>query len=1641
MPVEESHSGDTDQPLLCLACSSAEHGTQFCRNVSSSKMRRKATYLGLCFACLSKDYRTTHVCQAENLCENFSCPWSTSHSKVLCHFDTKPIHCKFFLTTRDTTSSINRLSTILLWVEDPVSKVMVVLRCIADSGASHSFIRSHIAERLNLVVTTTKTVHISSFNKAESSLCNIVKAVIKSKRGPGRDVEVSFVAVKSLCDPEPSRELMPSQLSVIQDRGITLADPEAAQTSLLPIDGIIGQDCLHSLVDGESLILPGGLRLIHTIYDTYMLAGSSQSSSTQSHLGLPDDSVSSIQVLRKTSDCVTQVVKVTQQPNQPNVDSSQFLPVSDTELSPVIDTKSLSVPSTKSLTVSDAEPLEIQSTRSYNCQPLLEQDTFTPGLNVSSKMAYTTLSTEEEHITLEPFTSLETLGISPDEDVHPVMEHFHRTTKWVGDRFEVELPKQQPKLLKLDPNFPQCLARLVGGYRKRQRKADKTEYDLYNKCIEEYVERGYLEKVAELGTIEEVKQRVTDNPNAFDRTEAKTDETVIHYLPHHATWKASTGKLRVVYDGKARPHKQAYSLNECLEKGPNLMNSLIHILMRFRKGRFAAKADVEKAYLQVQICEKDRDLLRILWIDQGKVWIYRFKRLPFGIRPAGFLLAAVMLKQLSSSNMDIEMRDRVIASFYVDDTLYSERTFLELMSRKTACVESFKDAGMVLREWTSNIEEARDIFSKDEGDRKLPDQERVLGLLWDLPSDTIGVNDQRVLDLIGKRPKTKRALWSFTSKLYDPLGLISPYTVKAKWFTRKASEVCKGWDNKLPTELGGEVGDWTEDFIYLKDIRLPRFIGLENSTSERLVGFCDASITGIAACIYLVSSDGKKTISHLVKANTHLPKEHLKSRIPCLELIGAVMLANLMTFVRKSYPEIPDGNVHYFTDSADVLYWIYSGAWHEDIFIANRISTIRSLTTIQAWKHVSSARNPADIPSRGCSLEKLKDMPLYWHGPDFIRGDMVDTESTVTGYDKVHVKSPDLITKLGIASSKLSKVELPGNISKVLNIAKYGTYERLIHITTVVLKVLNKFDTLRCKRDSTRSSCLKLIKINTENSAEVQKYAELLWVQATQLDNFLEMYTLVKNPNFRAPPAVKSKFFEHKIFYDQENRVLCCGTRVQNSTLPSETVTPMLMPSNSIFTDMLINKVHREVGHQGTPQTLTRLRTEYWILQGRRAVQKVLRRCVECRRYDGKCFALPPHPQLPNFRVQRNQPFSSIGLDFMGPFGIVDNMGPDDPDVSSKVYVLILTCASTRCTHLEVTRSLALNDFAMALERFFNFRGVPNHIESDNAATFIRCNRELKSTIKQEKLDDFFKTKRINWNFYTQKSPHKGGFIERLNGIFKNVCNKGFGKTVMNFEEFRTMTTHAMAVLNDRPITYVYSDNNSEGRPLSPNMVTLGYNVMEPPHLRFQYRKDEIAKRYGEQFVELENFKNVIWQQWLDQYITGLFEQHIKGSKINPNLRIPKIGEICLLRKENTKRRKWPLCRVLGFKKPKEDGHIRECRIQVLPNTKLKPSSEAYMKLKPTVLKRSPQFLVPLEIEPHYISDDPLIKVYEEANPPKRIQQNILDYKPGVNTSDRPYKKFKQQDKPWEPTTKQSTTPSNRVLRPRSKTLGLVLKP
>ena len=81
------------------------------------------------------------------------------------------------------------------------------------------------------------------------------------------------------------------------------------------------------------------------------------------------------------------------------------------------------------------------------------------------------------------------------------------------------------------------------------------------------------------------------------------------YLPHHpVVIPNKPGKVRRVLNGASKFH--GTSLNKSLLVGPDLLQNLIFVLLRFRQHKYAVSADIEGMFLQVGVLDRDQILLR-----------------------------------------------------------------------------------------------------------------------------------------------------------------------------------------------------------------------------------------------------------------------------------------------------------------------------------------------------------------------------------------------------------------------------------------------------------------------------------------------------------------------------------------------------------------------------------------------------------------------------------------------------------------------------------------------------------------------------------------------------------------------------------------------------------------------------------------------------------------------------------------------------------------------------------------------------------------------------------------------------------------------------------------------------------------------
>ncbi|XP_020567593.2 uncharacterized protein LOC105356562 [Oryzias latipes] len=353
------------------------------------------------------------------------------------------------------------------------------------------------------------------------------------------------------------------------------------------------------------------------------------------------------------------------------------------------------------------------------------------------------------------------------------------------------------------------------------------------------------------------------------------------YIPHHGVYHAKKpDKLRVVFDCSAK--YKGTCLNDHLLTGPDLMNNLNGILLRFRLHSTALMCDVEKMFHQFHVTESDQDYLRFLWWRKGDLSTqpqeYRMRVHIFGASSSpgcanyGLKHLAMQNKNLYPLGSQFVMRD-----FYVDDGVASVETTKEAIQLAREATELCALGGLRLHKFVSNnravlesippLERASDTENINLASDDLPSG-RALGIQWHVNTDclkfSVNLQDQ---------PATRRGVLSVVASLYDPLGFVAPFLLVGK---RVLQEMCRhgtGWDDALTDELRPRWERWKRDLINMEKLSIPRSYATADFgkvTKQELHHFSDASTTGYGQCSYLRTSMIQTVWSHS-PLTTYLP--------------------------------------------------------------------------------------------------------------------------------------------------------------------------------------------------------------------------------------------------------------------------------------------------------------------------------------------------------------------------------------------------------------------------------------------------------------------------------------------------------------------------------------------------------------------------------------------------------------------------------------------------------------------------------------------------------------------------------------------------------------------------------------------------
>ncbi|XP_043238930.1 uncharacterized protein LOC122390257 [Amphibalanus amphitrite] len=1066
------------------------------------------------------------------------------------------------------------------------------------------------------------------------------------------------------------------------------------------------------------------------------------------------------------------------------------------------------------------------------------------------------------------------------------MSILESVTRKTGDRYETGLLWRDDEV-QLPDNRQTALTRLKAVERRLDRDPDLCRS--YRDTMNDYITQGHASKVS-----------------GEQRTHGRT-----WYLPHHAVQNPNKpGKVRVVFDAAARCG--GTSLNDNLITGPNNLNSLTGVLMRFRQGRVPIASDVKQMFHQIAVRAEDRQAQQFLWRDMDMTKepeTYQMNVVIFGAKSSPST-ATYVLRRCAEDGRDKHPRaaDKIVSRFYMDDYLDSvdtEREGRELVNSLNSLLSA---GGFHLTKWTSTSDVVlKDVAPEDKceesRDLDLTGENRwmkTLGVHWCAQDDQFRFKVKKV-----DSGNTKRSILSITSAVFDPLGMLAPFIVRAKCLIQRIWLGGWDWDEAISdSELLVQWHSWQRELNDTDCVRVGRCYRPDDRAivNCQLHVFGDASelAFGVVAYLRFELEDGTGYCSFVMSKVRVAPIKQLS--IPRLELQAAVMAVRVADTIKAEHDMAINETV-FWSDSSTVLHWINSESRRFNTFVANRIAEIQDASDVTQWRHVPGPLNPADICSRGCSVTELAPGGVWVQGPAFLRRRHQDWPAAPPRTTE-RPRDEETAEMRVIACAT-------GGAEPAINPSRFSSWLRLLRVTAWVRRFAHNSRS-RAAADR-RTGPL---------TAEELREAERVWLLSTQAEQFGDEVAALQHG--RRLPS-NSGLHQLTPFLDSTG-LLRVGGRLRHAQMDFEVKHQVILPARGDITRLIITDRHKKLAHSGAEHVLTHLRQQFWVICGRAAVKRYTRACMLCRKRSARP-APPLMGDLPAFRVGEPAPvFARVGVDFFGPLTVKKHRKRE------KRYGCLFTCLSTRAVHIELAHSLDTDSFIMAMRRMMARRGNVSLVCSDNGTNFRAGERELRQALQQwnqTKIADTLSQEGVEWRFNPPGAPHFGGVFERLVRSAKRALTTVLGDRAVDDETLRTVVTEVEGLLNGRPLTYISTDPG-DYQPLTPNHFLIGRASPQLPPGVFVDGDLCGRRRWKHTQVLIDH----IWRRWRREYLPTLTTR-VKWRADTADVQL---GELVLVTDDNLPRGHWPVGRVVNVF-PGADGRVRVVEVATATGRYRRPVS------------------------------------------------------------------------------------------------------
>ncbi|XP_055605051.1 uncharacterized protein LOC129753277 [Uranotaenia lowii] len=856
--------------------------------------------------------------------------------------------------------------------------------------------------------------------------------------------------------------------------------------------------------------------------------------------------------------------------------------------------------------------------------------------------------------------------------------------------------------------------------------------------------------------------------------------------------------------------------------------------------------------------------------------------------------------------------DAITRWHYVDDYIQCVDTIEEAVELALQVTEVHSRGKFEIVNWISNRNEVleqigannpRAVKNMHFGEDS--EGQRLLGMIWQPSSDVFSFPVQfckEIADLVNcKTIPTKRQLLKLVMSLYDPLGLISVFTIHGKIIIQEVWRERIDWDEQIPTEIFTKWKQWLSALPDIESLKIKRcyFPGYSKNTYDhvQLHIFVDASEQAYAAVAYLRVVEGNQIRCALVSSKTKVAPLKILS-IPRLELLAALIGARLRKVIEEEHT-ITIHEVFFWSDSTTVLSWIRSDMRRYNRFVAHRINEILELSKIEEWRWVPTRLNVADEATKWGRGPSFDAESRWYKAPEFL----YELDENEWPRDRtIHAECSK--EELRIESVHTHVARVP-----IIDVNRFSKWERILRKTGYV----HYFEDCYMK-----TFLGKQIDTIGMGSDHLKRAERTLW-RIAQNDSFSKEADVLRY-NKTASVLNKRKISKSSPIASMgptidEFGVIRVDGRMQAADwMQHDAKYPIILPRDHRITHLILDWYHRHYGHANDETVVNELRQRFRIPRLRVELKKAKKACQWCKVYK----VLPVAPKmgpLPRVRLTPLvRPFTFTGIDYFGPYQI--KIGRK----AVKRWVVLFTCLTLRAIHLEVVASMSSDSCKKAIRRFVARRGAPEEVYTDNGTNFLGVSRELQMELKaiNNDLGSTFTDTRTQWFFIPPAAPHMGGCWERMVRSVKTALKSLPSVDKFDEESFHTVLIEAEHMINSRPLTFIPLKSENE-ESLTPNHFLMLGSQGVCQGVKMADVKGKVLRCSWDLIQSvLQNF----WQRWVVGYLPTI----TRRTKWFEDVRPIDIGDLVVIADEGARNR-WIRGRVIKVY-PGKDGVSRMADVQ-----------------------------------------------------------------------------------------------------------------